>query len=45
MFLPVGWDEPEAADRRASCGIPEDERHRPKWQLASWPLANCGPRC
>ncbi|MEU1622021.1 IS701 family transposase [Streptomyces sp. NPDC005722] len=33
LFLPVGWDEPEAADRRASCGIPEDEHHRPKWQL------------
>ncbi|MFG3243932.1 IS701 family transposase, partial [Streptomyces sp. NPDC048157] len=34
LFLPGSWDRPEAADRRARCRIPEDEHHRPKWQLA-----------
>lgn len=33
LFLPGSWDRPEAADRRARCRIPEDEHHRPKWQL------------
>ena len=41
LFLPKAWDE-EAADdagrlevvaRRNRCGIPPDERHRPKWAL------------
>ncbi|MFD8321382.1 IS701 family transposase [Kitasatospora purpeofusca] len=34
LFLPESWDGPEAAGRRAACRIPEDARHRPKWQLA-----------
>ncbi|MES9560405.1 MULTISPECIES: IS701 family transposase [unclassified Streptomyces] len=34
LFLPQSWDSPEAADRRAHCRIPDEERHRPKWQLA-----------
>ncbi len=34
LFLPRGWDEAEAAGRRARCRIPEEEHHRPKWQLA-----------
>ncbi|MEV1289678.1 IS701 family transposase [Micromonospora sp. NPDC049679] len=41
LFLPTSWDEqgvdeadrPAVAARRARCGIPEDERHRPKWSL------------
>ncbi|MFJ2095477.1 transposase [Streptomyces sp. NPDC087901] len=34
LFLPGSWDQPEGADRRARCRIPEEEHHRPKWQLA-----------
>ncbi|MFF2005982.1 transposase [Kitasatospora sp. NPDC058201] len=34
LFLPESWDGPEAAGRREACRIPEDEHHRPKWQLA-----------
>ena len=43
LFLPAGWDDTEAADeqaaaairvRRARAGIPDDQRHRPKWRLA-----------
>lgn len=34
LFLPGSWDGAGAADRRARCGVPESERHRPKWQLA-----------
>jgi SRSO17 transposase len=43
LFLPASWDDAEAADeqaaaaigtRRARAGIPEQVRHRPKWQLA-----------
>ncbi|MFC9973913.1 IS701 family transposase [Spirillospora sp. NPDC127200] len=34
LFLPVAWDGPCAAGRRARCGIPEAEHHRPKWRLA-----------
>ncbi|WP_329485087.1 IS701 family transposase [Kitasatospora sp. NBC_01246] len=34
LFLPESWDSPAAAGRRAACRIPEDEHHRPKWQLA-----------
>jgi SRSO17 transposase len=34
LFLPESWDDAEAAGRRAACRIPEDEHHRPKWQLA-----------
>ncbi|WP_129771187.1 IS701 family transposase [Streptomyces sp. L-9-10] len=34
LFLPSSWDENEAAGRRARCRIPEEEHHRPKWQLA-----------
>lgn len=34
LFLPGSWDGPEAAGRRARCRIPEEEHHRPKWQLA-----------
>ncbi|EEP70495.1 transposase [Micromonospora sp. ATCC 39149] len=41
LYLPRSWDDqavdeadqPEVAARRESCGVPEDERHRPKWSL------------
>ncbi|MFV2110055.1 transposase [Micromonospora sp. LOL_015] len=41
LFLPASWDDhtvdeagrPEVAARRGRCGIPEGERHRPKWAL------------
>lgn len=42
LFVPTSWDE-QAADeavwgevvaRRGRCGIPEDERYRPKWTMA-----------
>jgi SRSO17 transposase len=32
LFLPEGWDAD--AERRAKAKIPDDVRHRPKWQLA-----------
>ena len=32
LFLPAAWDADE--ERRARAKIPEDVRHRPKWQLA-----------
>ena len=31
LFLPERWDDD--AERRAACHLPEDVRHRPKWQL------------
>ncbi len=43
LFLPVAWDDAEAATqevaaairaRRARAGIPDDARHREKWRLA-----------
>ncbi|AJT63294.1 hypothetical protein T261_1608 [Streptomyces lydicus] len=34
LFLPISWDVPEADGRRKRCRIPDDEHHRPKWQLA-----------
>jgi SRSO17 transposase len=43
LFLPASWDDTEAAEepaaaairaRRFRAGIPEQVRHRPKWQLA-----------
>ena len=43
LFLPTGWDDTEAAtdetaaairERRERAGIPDTERHRPKWRLA-----------
>ncbi|WP_329142235.1 IS701 family transposase [Streptomyces sp. NBC_01456] len=34
LFLPESWDAPEADGRRNRCRIPDDEHHRPKWQLA-----------
>jgi len=41
LFLPTSWDDqavdeadrPGVAARRRRCGIPADERHRPKWSL------------
>ncbi|WP_199561945.1 IS701 family transposase [Micromonospora deserti] len=41
LFLPTSWDDqavdeaarPGVAARRARCGIPDQERHRPKWAL------------
>lgn len=38
LFVPTSWDDqavdeadrPAVATRRTRCGIPEDERHRPK---------------
>jgi SRSO17 transposase len=32
LFLPEAWDAD--AERRAKAHLPEEERHRPKWQLA-----------
>jgi SRSO17 transposase len=32
LFLPQSWDAD--AERRAACHVPEQVRHRPKWQLA-----------
>jgi SRSO17 transposase len=32
LFLPQSWDGD--AERRAACHVPEQVRHRPKWQLA-----------
>src|SRR4051794_41443881 len=43
LFVPTSWDEQVTDDpdvnaqilaRRHRCGIPDDERHRPKWMLA-----------
>ncbi|MFG2629824.1 transposase [Streptomyces sp. NPDC048473] len=34
LFLPGSWDGAQAADRRARCRVADEERHRPKWQLA-----------
>jgi SRSO17 transposase len=43
LFLPQSWDEQAAPDseaaalvasRRARAGVPADQRHRPKWELA-----------
>ena len=33
LFVPERWDEPAMASRRAACHLPEQVRHRPKWQL------------
>lgn len=40
LFMPESWDPVsgkagvDVAARRAAAGIPDDEHHRPKWQLA-----------
>jgi SRSO17 transposase len=40
LFIPESWDpasskaSADVAQRRAAAGIPNDEHHRPKWQLA-----------
>jgi SRSO17 transposase len=40
LFMPESWDpsstkaSADVAHRRAASGIPDDEHHRPKWQLA-----------
>jgi SRSO17 transposase len=43
LFVPEAWDDTKAADtdsaaairaRRLRAGIPEDEHHRPKWEMA-----------
>ncbi|MEU3409651.1 IS701 family transposase [Streptomyces sp. NPDC006670] len=34
LFLPAIWDGPQAVARRTACRIPDNEHHRPKWQLA-----------
>src|SRR5437763_6698224 len=40
LFMPESWDpvsdkaSADVAARRAAAGIPDDEHHRPKWQLA-----------
>ncbi|MFJ2027201.1 transposase, partial [Streptomyces sp. NPDC087897] len=34
LLLPSSCDGAEAAGRRARCRVPEEEHHRPKWQLA-----------
>jgi hypothetical protein len=41
LFVPKSWDDsladdesrPEVAARRDRCGVPDDERHRPKWMM------------
>ena len=32
LFIPQEWDQDQ--ERRAKCRVPEQERHRPKWELA-----------
>ncbi len=32
LFLPESWDDD--AERRRTAHVPQDQRHRPKWQLA-----------
>jgi SRSO17 transposase len=32
LFIPQEWDQD--SERRAKCRVPEQERHRPKWELA-----------
>jgi SRSO17 transposase len=34
LFVPERWDEETMAERRVACRVPEQVRHRPKWQLA-----------
>jgi SRSO17 transposase len=42
LFVPTSWDDQavdeaaraDVAARRSRCGVPEDERHRPKWTMA-----------
>lgn len=40
LFMPESWDPDsgkasgDVHQRRAACAIPDDEHHRPKWQLA-----------
>jgi SRSO17 transposase len=43
MYVPESWEPARARDRRAAaeiaqlrrrCGIPDEERHRPKWTMA-----------
>jgi SRSO17 transposase len=40
LFMPESWDpdsdkaSPDVDERRAAAGIPPEEHHRPKWQLA-----------
>jgi SRSO17 transposase len=40
LFMPESWDpdsdkaSPDVQTRRAAAGIPDEEHHRPKWQLA-----------
>ncbi|MFI6179025.1 IS701 family transposase [Nonomuraea sp. NPDC051191] len=42
LFVPTSWDDqacdaatgPQVATRRDRCGIPGQERHRPKWMMA-----------
>jgi SRSO17 transposase len=40
LFMPESWDpdsdkaSPDVHQRRAAAAIPDDEHHRPKWQLA-----------
>ena len=33
LFVPESWDEEVMAARRAACHLPDEVRHRPKWQL------------
>jgi SRSO17 transposase len=33
LFVPERWDQEAMAVRRAACHLPEQVRHRPKWQL------------
>jgi SRSO17 transposase len=33
LVVPESWDEDAMAERRTACHVPEQVRHRPKWQL------------
>ncbi|WP_410645917.1 IS701 family transposase [Amycolatopsis sp. lyj-346] len=34
LFLPKSWNPQVSAERRLTCRVPEDARHRRKWELA-----------
>lgn len=34
LFLPKSWNPEVSAERRLTCRVPEDKKHRRKWELA-----------
>lgn len=34
LFLPKSWNPEVSAERRLTCRVPEEEKHRRKWELA-----------